>query len=345
MLSGWLVCAGLIVISTSCERNRGGSTLRQFIFALVACAGCAGQNTVGGHDAWDPLPSMPFPSAMPGAATGSDGRIYVVAGDQSESASFDPETQKWTTTNSSGAFRAGSATVSLSGLIYVIGGLVDQKAVPATLAYDPVQDSWTNLAPTRKLRLYASATVGADGRIYVVGGDNGGLLPTPAFATATSAEVYDPATNSWSQITHPNHTREGLCAATGSDGRIYAIGGIENTGTGYSPASTVEVYDPKTNTWSDAPPLPTARGFMAAVTSGGHIFVIGGTSQFAPIQGVGTGLSIVEVYDGQTWSTAKAMPTGRAELAAATASDGRIYAFGGKSDVDSAEYTIEVYTP
>ena len=40
--------------------------------------------------------------------------------------------------------------------------------------------------------------------------------------------------------------------------------------------ATHEVFDPKTNTWSEAAPLPTARDHMAVVAVDGKIHVIGG---------------------------------------------------------------------
>jgi hypothetical protein len=68
---------------------------------------------------------------------------------------------------------------------------------------------------------------------------------------------------------------ESLAAATGSDGRIYAIGGYS-----YGQAlATVEAYDVHSNTWSVVAPLPTAREFLAAATGpDGRIYAIGGST-------------------------------------------------------------------
>src|SRR2546430_10479159 len=54
-------------------------------------------------------------------------------------------------------------------------------------------------------------------------------------------------------------------------GKIYATIG---------PAvSTVEVYDPATNTWSAAAPMPTARSSLTAATVKGKIYAIGGADR------------------------------------------------------------------
>ena len=57
--------------------------------------------------------------------------------------------------------------------------------------------------------------------------------------------------------------------------------------------STVEVYDPATDTWVKGPDMPTARGCYSTSVVNGKIYVIGGTlnpSSWMPI-------STVEVYD------------------------------------------------
>jgi kelch-like protein 1/4/5 len=42
------------------------------------------------------------------------------------------------------------------------------------------------------------------------------------------------------------------------DGRLYAVGGYD----GSSCLSTVEVFDPSTNSWQPAPKMSTARNFL-----------------------------------------------------------------------------------
>ena len=59
-------------------------------------------------------------------------------------------------------------------------------------------------------------------------------------------------------------------AAVTVNGKIYATIG---------PAvSTVEVYDPASNTWSAAAPMPTARSSLTAATVKGKIYAIGGAN-------------------------------------------------------------------
>ena len=71
--------------------------------------------------------------------------------------------------------------------------------------YDPQDNAWTQLASMSVARrLHASAAVG--GKLYVFGGrDASGPLST--------AEVYDPASDSWAQVSSLPFPRIGLVAA------------------------------------------------------------------------------------------------------------------------------------
>jgi kelch-like protein 18 len=67
--------------------------------------------------------------------------------------------------------------------------------------------------------------------------------------------------------------RFALAAATGPDGRIYAIGGYDGSGD----VASVEAYDPNTDTWSFVASMNYARSAHAATTGlDGTIYSIGG---------------------------------------------------------------------
>jgi N-acetylneuraminic acid mutarotase len=109
-------------------------------------------------------------------------------------------------------------------------------------AYDPASNTWSPRAPLRTPRGLFAAAAGPDGRIYVMGGFLMGPGSTEDPTGLTSVEVYTPATNSWATIAGMPTGRFELTAATGGDGRIYAMGGRD----GFSGPrfSTVEIYQP-----------------------------------------------------------------------------------------------------
>src|SRR5438270_12703292 len=59
------------------------------------------------------------------------------------------------------------------------------------------------------------------------------------------------------------------------NGRIFVIGGFDSAGAS---TSTVEVYDPTTNSWSSAAPIPMATNHNAAAVAAGKLYAFGGTS-------------------------------------------------------------------
>jgi N-acetylneuraminic acid mutarotase len=64
-------------------------------------------------------------------------------------------------------------------------------------------------------------------------------------------------------------------AAVALNGRIYVIGGLGPPNAGFR----VEVYDPARDTWSAAPPMPTARHGLGAAAVGSTVYVlVGGLS-------------------------------------------------------------------
>lgn len=107
-----------------------------------------------------------------------------------------------------------------------------------------VHGTWSQLADMHNSRLYYASAVLRDGRVFVAGGED-----SDAGADADVAEVYDPATDTWTSIGTPGWGEIGDAAsAMLADGRIIAGNLID---------SRTSVYDPTTNAW-------TATGNMAA---------------------------------------------------------------------------------
>ncbi len=164
---------------------------------------------------------------------------------------------------------------------------------------------------------------------------------------SNDVESYLPATNAWTAMANLPTARFSLCVATGSDHRIYAVGGRTNPAGALSNA--VEAYQPFAlgfklgpGGWSGGlAAMPTARE-RAAATSGkdGRIYVIGGSNN--PTLSFSSPLKTLEIYDPKTdsWSSGADMGVARDSPAAATGSDGAIYAiggFGGAQSLNSAE--------
>jgi N-acetylneuraminic acid mutarotase len=105
-------------------------------------------------------------------------------------------------------------------------------------------------------------------------------------------------------------------------GSIYVIGGqtLDNT-----PAiSTVEMYNPLTDSWTTKAPMPTARFVHCAATVNGILYVFGGDDGYNNV------VLHTEAYDPvtDTWIGKTDIPTGRGALKCAVV-NGKIYVMGG----------------
>jgi len=173
-------------------------------------------------DRWTQLPSMPTRRQGPAAATGLDGRIYVMGGTNTSYRTiavteiFDPATSTWTTASPMNTPRTGfAAAAGLDGFIYVFGGYSGDTYLATAEAYDPSSDTWTSINSMNEYRYGVAGVTGPDGRIYAVGGYEHGL----------SVEAYDPGSNLWTYVASMSVGRAGHGATLGPDGRIYATGG------------------------------------------------------------------------------------------------------------------------
>ena len=187
---------------------------------------------------------------------------------------------------------------------------------PSTVALPPARKTDMPTARTS----FSTAVV--NGKIYAIGGG-----PYEAVVLGT-VEMYDPVTETWTQKTDMPTARYGLSTAV-VNGKIYAIGGRHfNYGDTPEEMSTVEMYDPVTDTWTRKTDMPTARHGLSTAVVDGKIYAIGGT-QGIPNRQM-TMLKTVEAYDPVTdvWMEKASLLSPRAQLATSVV-NGKIYAIGG----------------
>ena len=179
-----------------------------------------------------------------------------------------------------------------------------------------------SLATTR----YAhTATLLSSGKVLVAGGYRSGSL--------ASAELYDPATNTWSAAASLATARRQHTATLLSNGKVLVAGGY-----GGSNLASAELYDPATNTWSAAGSLATARYLhTATLLSNGKVLVAGGSGS--------SNLASAELYDPatNTWSAAGNLATARVYHTATLLSNGKVLVVGGSGGSYLA--SAELYDP
>ncbi|MBI4717146.1 MAG: hypothetical protein HY763_05020 [Planctomycetes bacterium] len=120
-------------------------------------------------------------------------------------------------------------------------------------------------------RDFAVATL-SDDRVFIIGGRTGGGQGTLVPAVYSLLEL-DPRTNTLSLRNSTGFTRRhslGAAAVRTAEGvRIYAIGGYTGTTGAEQPVSTVEEYDPATDSWRTVSSLPTAVAQFGVTVAGG----------------------------------------------------------------------------
>jgi N-acetylneuraminic acid mutarotase len=228
----------------------------------------------------------------------------------------------------------------LISLVIVLMAVVWGPAPRATAAGGP----WSRVTSLPTPRYGLAAVTGPNRKIYAIGGDES--AGADANKISDRVEAYDPSANSWT-IEAPIPTlRDGFAAATGSDGKIYAMGGFVSDSFAGHVVDTVEAYNPATNAWSTEARMPIGLSDFAAVTGrNGKIYAIGGAESNST--GGEETLGRVEVYDStsNSWTTGASMPTPRSGFAAALGSNGKIYTIGGQNSQTTIVSTAEAYDP
>jgi hypothetical protein len=253
----------------------------------------------------------------------------------------------------------GAVAVPLpGGRVLVAGGEFDGSpdstaSRSSAEVFDPSTNSFSSagIGSMSIPRTDAAAAPLPDGRVLVAGGydEEGGFQKT--FQYLSSAEVFDPATNSFSSagIGSMSVPRAGAVAAPLPDGRVLIAGGFYCDGLYCSQShslSSAEVFDPSTNSFSSAGigSMTVPRwGAAAAPLPDGRVLVAGGRyDESHP-------LSSAEIFDPSTNTFSSAgigsMSVPRPEAAAASLADGRVLIVGGYFGQGQGGSVAEIFNP
>ncbi|XP_028284128.1 kelch-like protein 40a [Parambassis ranga] len=174
---------------------------------------------------WLGMPSQPNPRCLFGL-TEAENSIFVVGGRELKEGEhaldsvmiYDRQSFKWGESDPLPYQVYGHGTVSHKGLVYVIGGKSEsKKCMRRVSVYNPTKFEWTDLAPLKTARSLFGVTVHNDQIFVVTGVTDSGLT--------SSVEVYDIATNKWSEFTEFPQQRSSLNLVS-MGGFLYAVGGF-----------------------------------------------------------------------------------------------------------------------
>jgi Kelch motif len=231
--------------------------------------------------------------------------------------------------------RANLATAELGGLVYAIGGL-NQAEVTLDVVerFNPKSGRWTRSLPLPQPRDGPGAA-SLDGLLYVAGG-----FVVPG-GTTNSVIVYDPKQNTWTSVAPMPTARERL-RLVASGRYLYAIGGSAppSGAASFGPSlTTVERYDPRSNSWATMHPMAQSRVLHCAVQTrvgNRRVLVIVGGFEFSADGTLVQARPTTEVFDFHTgrWTLLDVLlPIGRGSHDCATEADGTVLAIGGANPV------------
>jgi hypothetical protein len=194
---------------------------------------------------------------------------------------YNPATETFTpTTGTLNTARCQhTATLLSNGLVLIAGGVGPTPGLYYWLdsaeLYDPVAQTFSLTGTLNYPRGNIPATLLNTGMVLVAGGYDLNIGGT----YLDSAELYTPATATFSLTGSLNDARNAHSATLLDDGSVLVAGGDGSTGVSGSslPLASAEVYEPATGTFSLTGSLNTARAYhTATLLTNGLVLVAGG---------------------------------------------------------------------
>ncbi|GGU12235.1 Kelch repeat-containing protein [Streptomyces lateritius] len=319
--------------------------------------------TLAATGRWTGTGALPSAAAWYGvhdnAVVLTDNKVLVVGGQDGSAAAlgkaavYDPGTKTWTaTTDLRTPRRLHTATRLPDGKVLVAGGISGSAQFPAPgLAaaeiYDPVQRTWSSTASMHTARWGHSAVL-VGSKVLVAGGTT--IRSAQSVKALRSAELYDPATKTWTETGPMTDARSGHPAVVLANGRVLVAGGTVPTARDEDTAlAYCELYDSSAGTWSPTGALlvPRGRHQATALSGGASVLVTGGRAPGGSGDGTFDPFSraSAELYvqDTGTWTAVPDMPGGRGLHRAVPLGQSRVLVVGGTDNArDDVGYASAV---
>lgn len=239
--------------------------------------------------AWTAGPKMFKPRWSHVATTLKDGRVLISGGfTYSDSTAtvllYDPASNSFKVPGKQ--MKAGrkshTATLLKNGKVLLAGGTQGASSSPfgttylkSMEIYDPTGGSFTQTKDMHKRRTGHSATLLPGGQVLIVGGYCGNKCT----GDKSVNNLYDPATDSVSELSPPGSLPTSHVAALLPDGRVLVAGG----GWGGSQKQTVAYSPGAGGSWDSLPDMPIGRTGARAVTLKDQtVLVVGGYNGTSP---------------------------------------------------------------
>jgi N-acetylneuraminic acid mutarotase len=192
-------------------------------------------------------------------------------------------------------------------------------------------------------RSYHTSTLLPNGKVLVVGGYNADNTDVPTADLAT-AELYDPATGTWTLTGSLTERRSHHTATLLPNGKVLVAGGNQFV----TDLVSAELYDPADGTWTPTGSLKTKRrSHTATLLPNGKVLVAGGLQEDDMGHHGYFSLESAELYDPATgaWSPTGSLAADRVGHTATLLRNGKVLVAGGYRYGTGNLASAELYDP
>lgn len=273
-----------------------------------------------------------------------NGKVLVAGGSDFDTTTrsselFDPATGLWQITGDLRTERQGhTATLLPDGRVLAAGGQLNNGTVLSSAEiYDPSTSSWNFVGSMKSPHFNHTATLLPSGKVLVTGGSSVGAANSELGSTAIAVvEVFDPATNQWTQLGSMKASRQQHTATLLPNGSLLIAGGIL-TSSSTTAIITAEIYNPTTGESVLTASMNNPRyNHSASLLPSGKVLVLGGPRGivFTAANYVGT----AELFDPATgqWAKTSVDPPFRRRHTANVLPNGKVLLAGGFKYVAAA---------
>src|SRR5215469_9297869 len=304
----------LVVIATV------GALTSSLILPMLSVAASAATTRLGPPNTWAGTGQMNVARASHTATLLPNGKVLIAGGGTAKAELYNPATRTFSLTGRMPvAVTDATATLLRTGKVLVAGGLQGNHQVSSAELYNPGTGTWSPTGSMNRARSGQTATLLPNGQVLVAGGFNN--CDDDFCSDTKTAELYDPATGTWSGTGSMHVAREQHTATLLPNGQVLVAGGLNEGGFGNGARySSAELYNPATGKWSAAPSMAKVHvGATATPLRNGWVLVAGGDTKVA------------EIYEPQRdiWVSPGAMSIARSDPAAALLPDGHVLVTGG----------------
>lgn len=260
----------------------------------------------------------------------NNGKVLIAGGSNSSGALasaelYDPATGTFSLTGSLSCACGYSPALLPNGSVLFTGGFNGANAVATAELYNPATGTFALTGNLNVARAGPSVTLLANGKVLVAGGVfYTGVIPFTAVPHyLASAELYNPASGTFSLTGSLRTARSGQSATVLNNGNVLLAAG-QNDGANGGYVGSAELYSPSTGKFSVTGSLNTPRFLHTAhLLANGQVLIVAG-NHFGSI-------ASAELYNPATgtFSNAASLNTPRQGHASALLPNGQVLAAGG----------------